>query len=970
MPDAQPATRRHPLHVHLTVLFSGLVLVTGALLAGLGYAGSRAIALAASETQFAGLARETGARLALALAPGARAVDLLAEHPVVAARGIEARFGALRSLAAAVEGQAFEAVYIGDPDGSFFLLRPLRDAALRTRFAAPDAAAYLIDAIDAGSAPGERIFLDAGLAPIGRRAREGEPYDPRTRPWYREAQQAGHRRITTAPYRFFSSGEAGVTVARRSAGGSVVALDVALDDLGRVLAEALPLPGARAALFDGARRVLASSAGTPPATDDGAGLPLLDTLADPALASLEPAAPGGSATRIDDAAGRTWQRMVVPVPTAREMLSLGMAIPLDELLAPARAVRDRTLAAALAVMLLALPLTYGLSRRVSRSLQTLGALADDIRAFRFDGAPAGRSPVLEVDQLAQAMDRMRATIRRFLDLTASLAAERRFPVLLERVASETLVTVGADAAAIYLRSADGATLRSASQVGANGSATSATLAPIALDAPSSPIAQALHDGKRVVAPPEAGGDALAPLGAPASASLVALPLANRAGEALGVVALAIGGDAAPGPAQLAFAEALSATATIAIETQRLFEERKALLDAFIRLLAGAIDAKSPYTGGHCQRVPELTLMLARAACDAADGPFADYGLDEGQWEALQIASWLHDCGKVTTPEYVVDKATKLETLYDRIHEVRMRFEVLKREAEIRCWRRIAEGAARAECEAERNAELATLDDEFRFVAACNEGGESMDAARIERLHAIARRSWLRTLDDRIGISHEELQRKQRAPAPALPVAEPLLADKPEHRIERTAAPPGAAGQEFNMQVPALQYDRGELLNLAIRHGTLTEEERYVINHHIVQTLQMLSQLPLPAHLRAVPELAGSHHEKMDGSGYPRGLTREQMSPAARMMAIADVFEALTASDRPYKRGKTLSESLAIMRGMCERQHLDGELFELFVTSGVCRRYAESYLRPEQIDLPDGAEAGRGPALARRHNAAR
>ena len=408
MPDAHPATRRHPLHVHLTVLFSGLVLVTGALLAGLGYAGSRAIALAASETQFAGLARETGARLALALAPGARAVDLLAEHPVVAARGIAARLGALRSLAAAVEGQAFEAVYIGAPDGSFFLLRPLRDAARRTRFAAPESAAYLVDAIDAGGAAAQRIFLDAGLAEIGRRAREGGPYDPRTRPWYREARQAGQRRIVTAPYRFFSTGQAGVTVARRSAGGSVVALDVALDDLGRVLAEALPLPGARAVLFDGARRVLASSAGTPLDTDDGAGLPLLTTLADAALASLEPAAPGGSATRIDDAAGRTWQRMVVPVPTAREMLSLGMAIPLNELLAPARAVRNRTLAATLAVMLLALPLTYGLSRRVSRSLQTLGALADDIRAFRFDGAPTGRSPVLEVDQLAQAMDRMRA----------------------------------------------------------------------------------------------------------------------------------------------------------------------------------------------------------------------------------------------------------------------------------------------------------------------------------------------------------------------------------------------------------------------------------------------------------------------------------------------------------------------------------------------------------------------------------
>ncbi|MEF9997280.1 MAG: HD domain-containing phosphohydrolase, partial [Burkholderiaceae bacterium] len=398
---------------------------------------------------------------------------------------------------------------------------------------------------------------------------------------------------------------------------------------------------------------------------------------------------------------------------------------------------------------------------------------------------------------------------------------------------------------------------------------------------------------------------------------------------------------------------LAGASAVAIETRRLLDERKALLESFIRVLAGAIDAKSAYTGAHCQRVPELTLMLARAACAATEGPLADYSLDETQWEALEIASWLHDCGKVTTPEYVVDKATKLETIYDRIHEVRMRFEVLKRDAEIDHLRRVAGGADVAASEAQWAAELAALDADYTFVASCNPGGECLAPEAAARLRAIGARRWLRTLDDTLGLSREEAARREPQP---LPVAEALLADKPEHRVRRVT--PDAAAQALadrlglRMVAPALAYDRGELKNLTVSRGTLTEEDRYVINHHIVQTLVMLAQLPLPRHLTEVPEIAGGHHEKMDGTGYPRGLRREQMSWPARMMAIADIFEALTASDRPYKAGKTVGESLSIMARMSREGHIDPDLFELFLRAGVWRDYAERFLRPEQIDTPE------------------
>ncbi len=230
----------------------------------------------------------------------------------------------------------------------------------------------------------------------------------------------------------------------------------------------------------------------------------------------------------------------------------------------------------------------------------------------------------------------------------------------------------------------------------------------------------------------------------------------------------------------------------------------------------------------------------------------------------------------------------------------------------------------------------------------------MAPEKLVRLQEIAARTWTRTLDDRIGISHEEKARKERTPAAPLPVAEPLLADKPEHRFERGPREVMPADNQwgFRMPVPDLLYNKGELYNLSVARGTLSDEERYKINEHIVQTLIMLTQLPFPKHLREVPEIAAGHHEKMDGSGYPRRLTREQMSPVARMMAIADIFEALTAVDRPYKKGKTLSEAIRIMAMMKKEQHIDPELFDLFLRSGVYREYAERFMRPEQIDDVD------------------
>jgi HD-GYP domain-containing protein (c-di-GMP phosphodiesterase class II) len=387
----------------------------------------------------------------------------------------------------------------------------------------------------------------------------------------------------------------------------------------------------------------------------------------------------------------------------------------------------------------------------------------------------------------------------------------------------------------------------------------------------------------------------------------------------------------------------------------LLKQQRKLFEDFTKLIAGAIDAKSPYTGGHCARVPVVAKMLATAAHEADSGPFANFEMatEDRRWE-FEVAAWLHDCGKVTTPEYVVDKATKLETLYNRIHEIRTRFEVLLRDAQIDAYRRHLAGVViDAALQAELADRLAQIKADFAFVAECNIGGEFMADDKIARLEQIAARTWVRHLDDRLGISQDEAALKNRHPAPDLPVVEPVLADKPEHIVPRSnPAPFGENPHGFKMDVPTDQYNLGELYNLSIRKGTLTVEDRFKINDHIIQTIVMLNQLDFPEYLANVAEFAGAHHETMIGTGYPRGLKKEAMSIPARIMAIADIFEALTAADRPYKKSKSLSEALRIMSFMRNDQHIDADLFDLFLESGVYLTYAEQFMDPSQIDKVD------------------
>jgi len=367
----------------------------------------------------------------------------------------------------------------------------------------------------------------------------------------------------------------------------------------------------------------------------------------------------------------------------------------------------------------------------------------------------------------------------------------------------------------------------------------------------------------------------------------------------------------------------------AIQEHELAQEK--LMDALVKLIASTIDEKSPYTGGHCQRVPEIAMMLAKAAQESDRPPFSQFGFKtRDEWREFEIAAWLHDCGKIVTPEHIVDKATKLEMIYNRINEIRMRFEVLLRDAQISYWKERAKGSNDDQALTDALAETENrLKEDFEFIAQCNIGGEFMAQDKLDRLNAIGKQTWIRHFDDRLGLSPVETAQLQE-PAGQLPCEEALLSDSPGHKIPRD--PERIRDDKefgFKMEIPELKQNQGEYHNLSIARGTLTQEDRYIIQEHITATIRMLDLLPFPKELDQIPDIAGAHHETLIGNGYPRQLKGEEISIPGRILTIADIFEALTASDRPYKKAKPLGAALDIMKGMAKRGHIDQDLFHVF-----------------------------------------
>ena len=896
-------------------------------------------------------------------------------------------------LLAAIEADAsIYSHFFGLASEDFLQVIGIRgDARLIAALQAPPQAYFAVRRIvrdDRGERREDWSFLDRQRRQLQDR-QVASHFLPSARPWYAAALQRDGL-IVTEPYLFASNGELGVTIAVPLPGKiGVLASDINLASLQDFLA-GLKLPAnGMAAILDGQGRVLALHArGERYRELQVAPLSAPGSLENPYLSVLLPDAAARAAEVVVLGPG-AGERFVVArqqsQPVGDRVFTIVVSAPLSDFLGPFREAEKDVMLMSVLILLVLLPLAYLGSRRVAVSLQAMAADSERLKHLDFSQEPQQPDSFLyEIRVLGEAQCVMQGAIHRrteelakaqkklasLVDNGIRLTREHDRSVLLRHILAGAREITHCSAATLYLK-----TERNTLVFAQRLLDDEIPDVEIPLYQPDgSPNTQyvvvhsALHNEIVVIDDVYAetrfdvsGTKRFSEESGFRAVSMMTVPLSPREGEVIGLIQLVNAVDPQSGkviafaPDLLGFVEALAAQSAVALENHNLLQAQRELMDALIRLIAGAIDAKSAYTGGHCERVPELAVMLAQAACAVDQGPLADFRFaDDEAWREFRIGAWLHDCGKVTTPEYVVDKATKLETIYNRIHEIRTRFEVLLRDAEIERLTAIHEhGLAPAEADARCAARRQQLLDDFAFVAECNLGGEFMAPERVERLRRIAEETWLRHIDDRLGLSQEEAQRYAATPAEPLPVCERLLADKPWHIVPRLRDNPAYdARHGWQVKVPEHRYNFGEVYNLGIGRGTLTEEERFKINEHIIQTIVMLEQLPLPKQFRRVPEYAGTHHETMIGTGYPRRLKAEDLSIPSRIMAIADIFEALTASDRPYKPMKKLSECIRILSFFKKDRHVDPDLFDLFLTSGVYRQYAERYLKPEQIDEVD------------------
>ncbi|QEI09355.1 HAMP domain-containing protein [Pigmentiphaga aceris] len=922
-------------------------LLAGALIVFfVGKAGVDQAVLSVTADKIQGVGKAMSIQIGRMLEPAQAVLRQVSFDPITTADTLDDRLARSFVLTEELRSNPLvSSVYVGNSKGEFFLARRLDHPETRQLVKPPTDAVYLLQSIERsadGEVIGEFLFYDKDMTLLARREQVGYEFDPRERPWYQSAQQAPATAVMSSPYVFFTTRQIGLSLSRTSrAGDAVIGIDVVLDDLASYLRDLKLTPNTELALIDRQNKVLAYPDVSRFLTPVGESFifKTVDMMGIPSLQRVLQLPAGDDQVHDIEAGGQSWLGMTVPVNMgmAQDLRLLAVA-PYDELTEGVRRMGNRTLLFIAAVVLAFLPIGWWVGNTIGSSLDRLIRRTREIRRFDFETGKDSntRDRAREVAELSKDMDGMAETIEHFLQISQKLATEKDMQRMLEAVLREVVNATHCAAGAVYLHLDD-------------VMHRNAVVGEACAQLPES-FEYEMGRAKRTKDRPLVEG-----------LKQVDLELRDRNGQLQGLLVLAHRGTAAHlDEGFSAFMAKLSGMLAVSIETRQLIDSQKQLLNAVVQLMADAIDAKSPYTGGHCKRVPELALLLADRMNLDTEGPYRAFRMDDAQRYEFYLGAWLHDCGKVTSAEHIVDKASKLEVIYNRIHEIRMRFEVLWRDAEIAHLQRMAVGAEKTGSEAVMRARHAALKDDFAFVAQCNLGGEVLADERIARLHQIAGQSWLRHFDDRLGLAVGELRQldEARPHAPDLPAREALLADRAEHIVSwGQDRPPVEKGDPanlygFDMVLPSYKQNMGELHNLSIRRGTLTDEDRFRINDHIVQTYIMLCRLPWPRALSRVPELAATHHEKMDGNGYPRRLDASRLNTFDRIMALADIFEALTAADRPYRPAKRLSDALKIMANMCREGHLDPELFRYFLRSGIWQTFAADHLRPEQLDRVD------------------
>src|SRR5450830_1698974 len=695
----QPETGRgFSLRVSIATVVVFSMLLVAVVVIGTGWVGARSNAIFTATRMATDAGKLVSERAKGLLEPAKSTLRQLTFDPITTAHTLDERLERIYVLSEElVANPLLSSVYVGYEDGAFLLVRPLDQPAQRKLFAAPPKSNFMAQsrARDRqGRWQGEYLFFDTARRLLERRAMPDYRFDPRTRPWYQEAQATGQPSLSE-PYAYFTTQELGVTLSQLShSGQAVVGLDVVLDQLSRSLADLRVTPHARIALVNARQEVLADP-DHPQAGLAGQDAPRFRRVQELGEAGLSALA----------------EQSTHPAPQA----GLGQARVLE--------VQGQEVLALLA-------LSWPIAARIGHGIEGLTTKARQVARFHFTPAAMRPSAIKEVNELALAMQGMSQTIESFLKLSHQMATEPEVEHMLEQVLQQLVQATRSHAGAVYLWNEGAGCMQRAAVHGQPASTFEARLA----------------------------GPGTAAHG-PAGEQRSELLLQGRQGDRQGLlVLLHQDNDGHEDQAFQQFAQQLSGMLAVSIETRQLIEAQKKLLDGVIRLMADAIDAKSPYTGGHCERVPEIAIQMMDQLQADTTGPYAGFRLSEQERYAFQLGAWLHDCGKVTSPEHIVDKATKLELIGNRIHEVRLRFELLWRDAEITCWQALAQGQSPDAARTDLAERQRRLQEDFAFVAACNLGSETLSDEAIARLHALGAQTWHRHFDDRLGLSEEELNR--------------------------------------------------------------------------------------------------------------------------------------------------------------------------------------------------------------------
>lgn len=932
---------RWRIRVVMAIMMVIAITFTAVTLISVNWIGTRTLLLNTAASKAEMTSQITEQKMQHIVGPSTALLRVLALDPVADATTLEERLHRLRVFTTDLRASPLlTAVYIGYDNGDYFLVSPLNKPEIRQSYHAPEQAKYVIRTLLEGdrlSRSHQLLFYDQHLNLIEQRPAPDYVYDPRQRPWYHNALASTDVAISK-PYIYADTPLMGITLSMRSSSNphAIVAMDLPLVGINEALQRFSLTSNSQIALVDSQGSVIAANtASLLPASSTASSplqVPTLSTLENGALLRLWQLHPQQQVLsyRSDN---QEWLGRRIALSEYRDLgLQLLITTPTKELLNDLYVESRWMVFIAIGLGLLLLAFGAWLGHRIGQVIEQHIQRVRQLSNFDFSRPAPDFTILYEAYQLTDVTDDVGRTMEALLKISQVLQAEPHIETMLDQVLRLFVEAARCESGAVYLYHPEEKRWNKTAACGEQDD----------IDAISTQLhlEPDLHLDKH--------------------AQCRNFAIRGRKGEVLGHVILKHAGDLEHTSRDfLIFSERLTGMLAIPIETRQLIESQKALLDAFILVLADAIDTKSAHTGGHCRRVPKLAMMIVDQLSADNQGHYAHFHCNNEDREAFRLAAWLHDCGKITSPEHIIDKATKLETIYNRIHEIRTRFEVLRRDAQITYLDAQLAGADPATAKAERDAHYAQLQDDFAFVAQCNVGSEFLSDDAIARLERISQQTWLRHFDSHLGLSALELARCDATSSSlpdSLPVLEALLADKLEHLVPWDEAQKPVVERDdprntygFDMQLPPYQRNIGEIYNLNIRRGTLTNEDRFAINNHIVQTYIMLTKLPWPKHLQRIPDLATNHHERMDGNGYPRRLHGSQMSIEERVLALADVFEALTAADRPYKSAKTISESLAIMAKMCKENHLDSGLFIYFVNSRLWLDYAHDFIPPSQID---------------------